>query len=366
MATTKTKKRAPRKSAAKSSTKSVAKKKSTAIVRRPQAVTLVTGGTGFLGAHLVRQLIEDGVKNLRVMTTSTPLWLAELGVETIEGSITKADDVARAVEGVAEIYHLAGRVSRDDADSREMYSVHVDGTRLLCDAARVGGVKTIVLASTSGTIAVREKNDGIPDEKAAQPVDIISRWPYYASKLYQERVAMERFDGTAHRLVILNPSLLLGPGDERLSSTKVVLDFMARKINATPTGGLSFVDVRDVATAFRAAMKNGRPNERYLLGSTNWTFERFFGRLERLTNVRAPRFSFPSRLAVAGSQLIHAFYKQWDKAPPVEPAAIEMAEHFWYLDSSKAERELNFSPRDPGETLLDTVKYLRENFLAGA
>jgi dihydroflavonol-4-reductase len=112
-------------------------------------------------------------------------------------------------------------------------------------------------------------------------------------------------------------------------------------------------------------MKDGKHSERYLLGSANWTFDKFFSRLERLANVRAPRFSFPTKLAVAGSQIIHAFYKQWDKAPPVEPAAVEMAEYFWYLDSSKAERELNFSPRDPGETLLDTVKYLRENFLAG-
>ncbi len=328
-------------------------------------MTLITGGTGFLGSHLVRQLVEVGAKNLRVLATSNPAWLAELGVETVTGSITKAEDVARAVENVTEIYHLAGRVSRDEEDAREMYSVHVDGTRLLCEAAVRAGVKTIVMASTSGTIAVREKNESIPDEKGAQPVDIISRWPYYASKLYQERVALERFSGAGRRLVILNPSLLLGPGDERLSSTKVVLDFLARKINATPRGGLSFVDVRDVAATLRAAMKDGKAGERYLLGSANWTFEKFFGRLERLTEVRAPRFSFPSRLAVAGSQLIHAFYKQWDKAPPVEPAAVEMAEYFWYLDSSKAERELNFSPRDPGETLLDTVKYLRENFLAG-
>jgi dihydroflavonol-4-reductase len=370
MATTKTKKRATRKapvkSTAKSAAKSVTKKSTTALARRPQPKTLVTGGTGFLGAHLVRQLVEDGAKNLRVLSTSVPSWLVEMGVETVEGSITKAEDVARAVEGVDEIYHLAGRVSRDGDETREMYSIHVDGTRLLCEAAIRAGVKTIVMASTSGTIAVREKNEGIPDEKGAQPVDIISRWPYYASKLYQERVALERFDGAGRRLVILNPSLLLGPGDERLSSTKVVLDFMGRKINATPTGGLSFVDARDAAQAFRAAMKKGRHRERYLLGSANWTFERFFGRLERLTKVRAPRFSFPSRLAIAGSQLIHAFYTQWEKAPPVEPNEVEMAEYFWYLDSSKAERELDFSPRDPGETLLDTVKYLRDNFLARA
>ncbi len=359
--TTKTKKRAARKTAAKAGTK-----KSTALERRPQPKTLVTGGTGFLGSHLVRLLVESGAKNLRVLTTGAPAWLGELGVEAIEGSITDADDVRRAVEGVAEIYHLAGRVSRDDGDAREMYAVHVDGTRILCDAACAEGVGAIVMASTSGTIAVREKGEETPDERGSVPLDIIGRWPYYASKLYQERTALERFDGEGRRLVILNPSLLLGPGDERLSSTKVVLDFLARKISAVPTGGLSFVDVRDAAAAFPAAMKTGRHGERYLLGGANWTFERFFGRLERLTGVRAPRLSLPSKLAVTGSQLIHAFYKQWDKAPPVEPAAVEMAEYFWYLDSSKAERELGFSPRDPGETLLDTVKYLRENFLGGS
>lgn len=358
--TTKTKKRAARKTATKAGTK-----KSTALERRPQPKILVTGGTGFLGSHLVRQLVESGAKNLRVLTTDPPAWLTELGVEAIEGSITNAEDVRRAVDGVAEIYHLAGRVSRDDDDAHAMYSVHVDGTRILCDAARAEGVETIVMASTSGTIAVREKGEETPDERGSVPFDIIGRWPYYASKLYQERTALERFDGRGHRLVILNPSLLLGPGDERLSSTKVVLDFLARKISAVPTGGLSFVDVRDAAAAFPVAMKKGKHGERYLLGSANWTFEKFFGRLERLTNVRAPRLSLPSKLAVAGSQIIHAFYKQWDKAPPVEPAAVEMAEYFWYLDSSKAARELGFSPRDPGETLFDTVKYLRENFLAG-
>ncbi|HWT00333.1 MAG TPA: NAD-dependent epimerase/dehydratase family protein [Pyrinomonadaceae bacterium] len=362
MATTKTKKRAARKAPAKAAAKA-GTKKSTALERRPQPKILVTGGTGFLGSHLVRQLAGSGAKNLRVLTTGAPAWLAELDVETIEGSITNADDVRRAVEGVKEIYHLAGRVSRDDSDAREMYSVHVDGTRLLCDAASAEGVETIVMASTSGTIAVREKGEETPDERGSVPFDIIGRWPYYASKLYQERTALERFDGDGRRLVILNPSLLLGPGDERLSSTKVVLDFLARKISAVPTGGLSFVDARDAAAVFPSAMKSGKHGGRYLLGGANWTFEKFFGRLERLTNIRAPRLSLPSKLAVAGSQIIHAFYKQWDKAPPVEPAAVEMAEYFWYVDSSKAERELGFSPRDPGETLLDTVKYLRENFL---
>jgi dihydroflavonol-4-reductase len=338
--------------------------KSAALARRQPSVTLVTGGTGFLGGHLVRQLVADGEKNIRVLSTSAPAWLAELGVETVEGSITNTDDVARAVAGVESVYHLAGRVSRDPSDAHEMYKLHVDGTRILCEAARAAGVRSIVLASTSGTIAVTKEGEIVPDETWPAPLDIISRWPYYASKFYQERAALEHFDAPGARLVIVNPGLLLGPGDDRLSSTKVVLDFLARKIVAVPGGGLSFVDARDAAAAMIAAMRRGRHGERYLLGAANWTFDKFFGRLERLTKTAAPRLSLPSALAVAGARGVSALYRHWKLAPPVEPAEIEMAEHFWYVDCTKAARELHFRPRDPQETLHETVSYVRENFLA--
>ena len=340
-------------------------KKHAAIVKKVPPTTLITGGTGFLGGHLVRQLVESGAKDIRVMATSIPEWLTGLGVDTIEGSVTNADDVARAVESVTEIYHLAGKVSRERDDAREMYKLHVDGTRLLCDFAKKAGAKTMVLASSSGTIAVTEKGDVIPDESYSPPLDIIARWPYYASKAYQEMAALERFNGKGLRLVIMNPSLLLGPGDDRLSSTKVVLDFMARKITAVPNGGLNFVDVRDTAKAFRVAMQKGRHGERYLLGAVNWTFVKFFDRLERLTKVASPRLAFPSRFAVTGAQVIDSLFRQWSLTSPVQADEIEMAEYFWYLNHSKARRELGFTPRDPGDTLNDTVRYVRENFLGG-
>ncbi|HYN86068.1 MAG TPA: NAD-dependent epimerase/dehydratase family protein [Pyrinomonadaceae bacterium] len=367
-----TKRTAAKKPAAKKAARKTAEKQTAleagprALVRRRAPLTLVTGGTGFLGSHLVRELVASGVKNLRVMSTSRPAWLEELGVESVAGSVLSAEDVGRAVEGVGEVYHLAGRVSREREDAHLMYALHVEGTRLLCGAAREAGVRSLVLASTSGTIAVTEDGDARPDEEWPQPLDIISRWPYYASKAYQERVAVEHFAGEGRRLVIMNPSLLLGPGDERLSSTRVVLDFISRKILSVPRGGLSFVDARDAARAFVRAMSDGRDGERYLLGAANWTFDKFFGRLERLTKVSAPRVALPSRLAVAGARGLSALYKHWKLAPPVEPSEIEMAEHFWYLDSTKAERELGFAPRDPSETLHDTVAYVRENFLGAS
>ncbi|MBA2646514.1 MAG: NAD-dependent epimerase/dehydratase family protein [Pyrinomonadaceae bacterium] len=365
MATTSTKRKASAKTKNDDGVKTpkAAPKKKAAVAKPPRALTLVTGGTGFLGAHLVRQLVEAGERDLRVMATSIPAWLAELGIETFEGSVTERDDVARAVEGVTQIYHLAGRVSRTKERAHEMYALHVEGTRLVCEAAQAAGVKTMVLASTSGTVAVTEDGDTIPDEEWPTPLEIVSRWPYYASKVYQERVALENFSGANRRLVIMNPSLLLGPGDDRLSSTKVILDFLARKIISVPKGGLSFVDVRDAAESFRAAMERGRHGERYLLGAANWTFADFFGRLERQTKTPAPRFSIPSKLVVPGARMFHALYEHWKLAPPIEPDEIGMAEHFWYLDPAKAERELGFTPRDTAETLHDTVSYVRTHFL---
>src|SRR5829696_2864306 len=222
--------------------------KSKAIAKTEKKI-LITGGTGFLGTHIVRQFLDSGEKNLRVMASRVPEWMKDAGVEASEGSVANREDAANAVKNVSAIFHLAGKVSRDNNDAAAMNKIHVEGKRFFCEAPKKAGVKTFILASSSGTIAVSESEE-ILDETYPSPVEIISRWAYYASKYYQEKTALENFDGKGLKLVILNPSLLLGTRDERLSSTKLVLDFLAKKIPYTPSGGLNFVDVRDVATAF--------------------------------------------------------------------------------------------------------------------
>jgi dihydroflavonol-4-reductase len=329
---------------------------------------LVTGATGFLGTHLVDRLLSPGSaepSRLRILARTAVPGMKERGVDVAPGSILDESACAAALENVSAVFHLAGQVSRNPEDAALLYKVHVQGTAVLCRAAKKAGVDRIVLASTSGTIAVTETGETIPDESFAPPLKLMGGWPYYTSKLYQEETARRECQGGPD-LVILNPSLLLGPGDKRLSSTEDVLKLLACDIPVVPPGGVNFVDVRDAAAAFESALSRGRSGERYLLGGPNWTFETFFAKLSRIGGVKGPRIKLPDRIYSFAGKAVEAFYKQWDRTPPVDRVSVEMGQRFWWLDASKAERELGFQARDPYETLYETIAYIKKEFLSQA
>jgi dihydroflavonol-4-reductase len=323
---------------------------------------LVTGATGFLGqallpllaarGHALRALVRDGAGD-------GPAGLA--GAEVVSGSIGDRAAVRRALSGVEAVFHLAGRVDFDPADPAALYRLHVEGTRALLEDALAAGVSRVLLASSSGTVAVSEEPREAT-EGDLEPVELIAGWPYYLSKLYQEKVALRVHRDTGLPVVVLNPSLLLGPGDARLGSTSVVFQFLERRIPAMPSGGLSFVDVRDAAAAFAEALERGRPGERYLLGGANMTFADFFGRLSRLSGVAVPHVRLPSAASVAGARLLERLHAWRGSEPPISAQEVEMGERFWYLDASKARRELGFAPRDPQETLFETWRWVEERF----
>src|SRR5688572_6809997 len=319
---------------------------------------LVTGATGFLGEHLCRVLVEQShiVRGLARTRSSV---LAELGVEHIRGDVLDGPELDRGLEGVGAVFHLAGAVSRDPDDAQRMMRLHVDGTRRVLERMAAAGIKKMILASTSGTIGV-SKDEEILDETAPYAERIVAGWPYYASKIYQERLAFEHGARLGIEVVAVNPSLLLGPGDRRLSSTGDVRKFLKRQIPVVPDGGVSFVDARDVAAATAAALERGRAGERYLMGAANWTMKEFFARLGRVANVAPPRLRLPAKLNRWGASLVEELYRHRGKEPPVDRISVEMAEHYWWIDSGKAERELGFAARDPQLTLVDTVAYLRQ------
>ena len=319
---------------------------------------LVTGATGFLGEHLCRVLVEQNHK-VRGLARTRSSVLTELGVEHVRGDVLAGPELDKALAGVSAVFHLAGAVSRDPDDAQRMMRLHVDGTRRVLERMYAAGVRRMVLASTSGTIGV-SKTETILDETAPYAEEIVAGWPYYASKIYQERLAFEHGQRLGIEVVAVNPSLLLGPGDRRLSSTGDVRKFLKKQIPTIPDGGVSFVDARDAAAATAAALEKGRTGERYLLGGPNWTTKEFFARLGRIANITPPRLKLPPRLNKWGATVMEELYRWRGKEPPVDRISVEMAEHYWWIDSSKAQRELGFEPRDPQLTLVDTVAYLRQ------
>ena len=175
---------------------------------------LVTGGTGFFGEQVVRELVESSIDVISLSRSQSPV-LRALGVTQLEGSVLAEGDVLKALSGCTHVVHAAGLVSRDPDDGTRMMRLHVDGTRTLLVAAAKAKIKRVVLASSSGVVAVSEE-EAVHDETEGYATHIAVRWPYYASKIYQEKL----FFGLAKELgleaVAVNPSLLLGPGD-RLS-----------------------------------------------------------------------------------------------------------------------------------------------------
>lgn len=327
---------------------------------------LITGGTGFLGTHLVPLLRAQG-HTLTLISRSKPpaTWLSgENAVRHVQADLKDRDAVRAALKGVDAIFHLAGLVSFKNEDGRKMYELHVDCTReLLRDVRALGTKPRVILMSTSGTIAV-SKTERVGTEADDYPIETVGRWPYYLSKIYEEKLALEFCKKEGIPLVILNPSLLMGPGDDRLSSTWTVVKFLQRDIPAMPGGGMSFADARDVAQAAVNALTQGELYGRHLMG-VNLSMTDFFKRLERITGVPAPRVKLPKNVNIVGAYALERFAKWRGEKPTIDPQEVEVGEHWFWLDSSKAETQLGYSARDPYETLHDTVHYVMKKLPPG-
>ncbi|MFT4979045.1 MAG: dihydroflavonol-4-reductase [Myxococcota bacterium] len=317
---------------------------------------LVTGATGFLGRHLLPRLAADG-HTLRALSRDP---LAEVKDATVfGGDILKPESLAEALDGVEVLVHAAGLVSFDAKDARAMWRVHVEGTEILLAAAKKAGVKRVVYISTSGTVAVSEEQDTVATEDSPSPLPIIKAWPYYRSKLFAEQTALSHSE-LGFPVVCLNPSLLLGPGDEpEGSSTESVRRFLDDQVPASPPGTISFVDVRDVAEAIAAALVGGQGGRRYLLSGSNMTFKEYYARLARIADKRPPMAALPAvtRRLVSWLPGIEAMTALVGAS--LSKDELDIACHNWSASSDRAEEELGWQPRDPLATLEDTVFDIR-------
>jgi len=336
---------------------------------------LVTGATGFLGTHLVRALLARGHQVVALVRTLASLERADQVVSfsreaadddrervTVRrGDVLDGASVRDAAAGCDGAFHCAGMVSRKPEDAEALYRVHVEGTKTALAACKQAGVRRVVVASSSGTVAIGDDPDHVACETDDTPIGIIARFPYYRAKLFAERAALA-MNEPGFEVLSVNPSLLLGPGDARGSSTEDIRLLLERRVPAVPPGGVSFVDVRDVAEAMVLVMEKGTPGERYLLSACNITLRELFARVGRIAGVPAPTLPMPRAplLARAGASLLDRALRKVGASLPVDPVSLEMAQYYWYVDPSRAEHALGWHPRDPNETLADTVRDLRE------
>src|SRR5881397_63050 len=253
---------------------------------------LVTGATGFVGANVVRALLDDGRRVRALVRRSSDRRAIEgLALDVCEGDLLDPASLRRAVTGVLHVYHVAADYRLWARDPRDLYRANVDGTRAVLAACADAGVARVVYTSTVGALGIPE--DGSPGTETT-PVTLADMvGPYKTSKFLAEQVALG-FALKGLPVVIVNPSTPIGPWDVKPTPTgQMVVDFLKNKMFATLDTGLNLVHVRDVARGHLLAAERGRVGEKYILGNSNVTLDEIGMLLAEIAGSRAPRARIP-------------------------------------------------------------------------
>jgi dihydroflavonol-4-reductase len=321
--------------------------------------TLVTGGTGFVGANVVRALLQRGVAvRALVRPTSHRRNLAGLDIEVVHGDLRDRPSLEAALKGCDTLFHVAAVYALWTADARELYESNVTGTVNLLEAAEAAGVQKIVYTSSVATIGLPD--DGRPgtEECFLQPHELIS--DYKRSKYLAEQEVLQR----ARRglpVVIVNPSFPVGPWDSKPTpSGQIIVNFLRGKIPAYVETGLNVVDVEDVAVGHILAAEKGRLGERYILGHENLTLLEMFRLLERVSGLPAPRLRIPYAIAYLSACVSEALARTVTHRPPfVTLAGVKLSRKKMFYDASKAVRELGFPQTPAVEAFEKAVRWFR-------
>jgi dihydroflavonol-4-reductase len=293
----------------------------------------------------------DAVRAL-VRPSSDRASLEGLDVDTVRGDVGDRGSVRRALRGVDRVFHLAGttnlRLSRP-----EVFALNVEGTRNVLEETLRSGVERVVYTSSVAAIGPARKGS----VAAETHVWNAARYgiPYADAKHEAEEVAL----GLAERglpVVIVNPAHVLGAGDRGRSSTVLVRRFLRRQIPAYVDGTLNVVGVDDVARGHVLADERGVPGQRYILGNRNFTLDRLFTDLARLSGVEPPSVKLPASVALAMAQA-----GRWAPGAPVPSLdEVRAASLHWAVSSAKAKRELGWRTSPHEDCLEETIAWYRE------
>jgi dihydroflavonol-4-reductase len=320
---------------------------------------LVTGGTGFVGAHVVRALVAGG-RDVRclVRRESRRDNLEGLPVEIAFGDVTDRPSVARALSGIETLYHCAADYRLWARNPAELSQVNVGGTQNVLAAAAEAGLRKVVYTSSVGALGLT--GNGMPADETT-PVTrekVVGR--YKKSKFDAERVA----DSWARRglpVVIVNPSTPVGELDIKPTPTgQMIVDFLNGRLPAYVDTGLNLVDVRDVAQGHLLAAEHGAPGEKYILGNRNMTLKEILDTLSRLTGLPAPTVKLPHAVPLAFGALATLAASVTGRPPRVSLESVRMSRHRMFFDAGKAVRDLHLPQTPIEQPLIRAVAWFRE------
>ena len=320
---------------------------------------LVTGGTGFVGSHVVRALVARGrAVRCLVRSGSRRDNLEGLPVEIVEGDLTDAASLARAVAGADTVYHVAADYRLWAKDPNDLYRTNVGGTHLLFEAASAANLKRVVYTSSVAALGLTPDGSAANEETPVVRDRIIGH--YKKSKHDAERVALT-WARRGLPVVIVNPSTPIGERDIKPTPTgQMIVDFLNRKMPAYVDTGLNLIDVRDVAEGHLAAAERGRPGERYILGNRNMTLKEILDVLARLTGLPAPRRRLPHWIPLSVAAVDTGLARLTGRPPRVSLESVRMSTHRMFFDASKAVRELGLPQTPVEEPLVRAVAWFRE------
>src|SRR5437899_3360697 len=317
---------------------------------------LVTGATGFVGAKLARLLVAAGQRVRGFARPASSLRALEgCAVEVVRGNMLDPVSVAGAIQGCAQIFHVAADYRLWAKDPAEIYRNNVDGTRTMLEACTRARVERVVYTSSVGTLGL--PRDGGPGTETT-PVrldDMIG--PYKRSKFLAERVA-EKYAADGLGVVIVNPTNPIGPWEVKPTPTgRMIADYLLGRMFGTLDTGLNLIHVADVARGHLLAARFGRVGEKYILGCENYSLADIFRMLERITGIRAPRFRLPHALIFLVALANEGLARATGRPPRVPLTGVRMARRHMYFSADKAVRELGLPQTPVEQALRDAVDW---------
>jgi dihydroflavonol-4-reductase len=321
-------------------------------------LVLVTGGSGFIGEHLVDALIARGCR-VRILDIRQPRNF-RLDVQYIAGSAHDPVVTDESLHGIDEVYHLAGIPGLWRANKEDFVTANIKCTEVMLAAARRRGVARFLHCSTESVLFGRKATADFVTEGTDNLVDDMPGL-YARSKKTAEQMALSAATEGAN-VVVANPTMPIGPHPYELTPpTAMIARFLARRVQFYIDCTFNLADVRDVAAGLLLVMERGNAGERYILGGENITLRHLLDRIAILADMKRMSIRIPETgaLVIAATTELLADYVA-RRAPAATREGVRIALRARPLSSDKACRELGYTSRPLDVSLRETICWLTE------